>query len=73
MFFYIPTVYCFLPETAGRTLEAMDFLFASNSWFTWEEERVYREKMEELETRLQSRKVEEKEVAVAGKEQAESV
>lgn len=57
MFLYIPIVYCFLPETAGRTLEAMDFLFASESWFTWEEEKVYRQKMEELESRLQQNKV----------------
>ncbi|KAG9253154.1 general substrate transporter [Emericellopsis atlantica] len=66
MFFYIPVVYCFLPETAGRTLEAMDFLFASDSWFTWEEEKVYRQKMEELETRLQSRKVDEKDMVMTG-------
>lgn len=56
MFFYIPIVYCFLPETAGRTLEAMDFLFASESWFTWEEEKVYRQKMNELESRMHQRK-----------------
>lgn len=73
MFFYIPTVYCFLPETSGRTLEAMDFLFASRSWFTWEEEKVYRLKMEELEARLQSRKVNEKNVVMASREQDESV
>lgn len=49
MIAYIPIIYCFFPETAGRTLEAMDFLFASKSPFTWDEEKEFKKRMEELE------------------------
>ena len=35
---YRPLVYCFLPESCGRTSEAMDFLLASKSPFAWKEE-----------------------------------
>lgn len=52
MFAYIPIIYCFFPETAGRTLEAMDFLFASKSPFTWDEEAEFQKRMAELEDRL---------------------
>ena len=45
---YIPMVYCFLPETAGRSLEAIDHLFASKSPFTWNEEKEFRLRMESL-------------------------
>lgn len=45
MFAYIPLVYCFLPETAGRTLEQMDYLFASKSAFTWNEEKEFERRM----------------------------
>lgn len=74
MFFYIPIVYCFLPETAGRSLEAIDFLFASESWFTWEEEKVYRQKMEELESRLHEGKTRDSvEVSEQSEENLEKV
>jgi MFS family permease len=53
MFAYIPIIYCFFPETAGRTLEAMDFLFASESLFTWHEEAEFAKRMAELESRVQ--------------------
>lgn len=53
MFAYIPIIYCFFPETAGRTLEAMDFLFASKSPFTWEEEKEFQKRVGELEARVQ--------------------
>ena len=52
MFSYIPLVYCFLPETAGRTLEAIDFLFATDSWFTWNEEAEYRKRLAEFDNRV---------------------
>ena len=52
MFSYIPLVYCFLPETAGRTLEAIDFLFATDSWFTWDEEAEYRKRIAEFESQV---------------------
>ena len=42
---YIPIIYTFFPETAGRTLEEIDFLFANKSMVTWNEE-------EEFETRM---------------------
>lgn len=45
MFAYVPLVYCFLPETAGRTLEQMDYLFASKSAFTWNEEKEFEKRM----------------------------
>ncbi|KAH0434453.1 general substrate transporter, partial [Aureobasidium melanogenum] len=52
MLCYIPLVYCFLPETCGRTLEAMDFLFASKSPFTWDEEREFSIRMDVLQSQL---------------------
>ena len=53
MFAYIPIIYCFFPETAGRTLEAIDFLFASKSLFTWDEEAEFKKRIAELESRVQ--------------------
>lgn len=37
-FISIPIVWAFYPETANRTLEEIDLLFASKSIFTWDEE-----------------------------------
>lgn len=54
MFAYIPVIYCFFPETAGRTLEAMDFLFASKSPFTWHEEAEFEKRIAELESRVRA-------------------
>ncbi|PKX89066.1 uncharacterized protein P174DRAFT_507884 [Aspergillus novofumigatus IBT 16806] len=45
MFAYIPIIYCFFPETAGRILEQIDFLFASKSPFVWEEEKKFAKRM----------------------------
>ncbi|KAH6621593.1 general substrate transporter [Chaetomium sp. MPI-SDFR-AT-0129] len=56
MFAYIPVVYCFFPETAGRTLEAIDFLFASESPFTWEEEKEFAKRVAELDSRVEGEK-----------------
>ena len=36
---YPVLIWAFYPETAKRTLETMDFLFASQRPFAWEEER----------------------------------
>lgn len=44
-------MYCFLPETSGRSLEAIDFLFASDSPFVWNEEAEFKKRMAELEQR----------------------
>lgn len=38
---YIPIVYCFYPETARRPLEAMEFLFHSDSVFAWNAEKEF--------------------------------
>lgn len=58
MFAYIPIIYCFFPETAGRTLEQMDFLFASKSPFTWDEEREFAKRMAQFEAEIQKIEVE---------------
>jgi hypothetical protein len=52
MFTYIPLVCCFLPETAGRTLEEVDYLFASKSPFTWDEEKEFEKRTALLHERL---------------------
>lgn len=49
---YIPLTYVFVPETAGRSLEQIDFLFASKSPFTWKEEREFETRNELLQQRL---------------------
>lgn len=49
---YIPLTYIFVPETAGRSLEQIDFLFASKSPFTWKEEEEFEKRMEVLQARL---------------------
>ncbi|OAA61818.1 major facilitator superfamily transporter sugar [Niveomyces insectorum RCEF 264] len=40
---WIPIVYLFYPETAGRSLESIDALFSTSSPFNWEMEKAYRE------------------------------
>ncbi|KAK7445732.1 hypothetical protein VKT23_014727 [Stygiomarasmius scandens] len=50
-FLSIPMVWALYPETANRTLEEINLLFASSSPFTWEEERNFaRLKKEMAET-----------------------
>ncbi|KAK3372580.1 general substrate transporter [Podospora didyma] len=39
---WIPIVYLFYPETAGRSLESIDALFATDSPFNWAMEKHYR-------------------------------
>lgn len=39
----IGIVYCFYPETACRTLEEIDLLFASKTPFVWETEKRFKE------------------------------
>lgn len=50
---YIPIVYTFFPETSGRTLEAIDFLFASKSPFTWDEEKEFRLRVALLDDQIE--------------------
>ncbi|KAB5571735.1 major facilitator superfamily transporter sugar [Coniochaeta sp. 2T2.1] len=40
---WIPVVFLFYPETAGRTLESIDALFSTASPFNWNMEKAYRE------------------------------
>lgn len=42
-FLSIPMVWALYPETANRTLEEIDLLFASKSPFAWDEERHFKE------------------------------
>jgi hypothetical protein len=63
MFFYIPIIYCFFPETAGRTLEQIDFLFASNSPFVWDEEKEFAKRMTQFNAEIQKMEVENGEFA----------
>lgn len=37
----VPMVWAFYPESSQRTLEDMDLLFASDSWFVWDAERTF--------------------------------
>ncbi|KAL8792196.1 MAG: hypothetical protein Q9195_005218 [Heterodermia aff. obscurata] len=37
----LPIVWAFYPESNQRTLEEMDLLFATPSWWNWEAERTY--------------------------------
>lgn len=67
MLSYIPLVYCFVPETAGRSLETIDFLFASKSWLVWNGEKEYRKRVDEFENRVgQVMKLESKQVSSVG-------
>lgn len=43
MFANAVAVFCFYPEVACRTLEEIDFLFASKSPFVWATEKRFRE------------------------------
>jgi hypothetical protein len=38
---WIPVVYLFYPETAGRSLESIEALFSSRSPFSWHMEHAY--------------------------------
>ena len=40
-------VWAFYPETNQRTLEEMNLVFASDSWFNWEAEKNYKILVEE--------------------------
>ncbi|BFZ64125.1 hypothetical protein YB2330_005264 [Saitoella coloradoensis] len=55
MFAWIPVIYVFFPETAKRSLESVDMLFASKSPFTWDEEKEYARRVEELRIRMAER------------------
>ncbi|KAJ5865276.1 uncharacterized protein N7529_007192 [Penicillium soppii] len=58
MFLYIPLIYCFFPETAGRTLEQIDFLFASKSVFVWDEEKEFAKRMTHFNAEIQKMELE---------------
>ncbi|KAF4981125.1 hypothetical protein F66182_17181, partial [Fusarium sp. NRRL 66182] len=46
---WIAVIFCFFPETAGRSLESIDLLFRSNSWFVWRNEKDYERMVREHE------------------------
>ncbi|KIK66531.1 hypothetical protein GYMLUDRAFT_257775 [Collybiopsis luxurians FD-317 M1] len=48
-FLTIPMVWALYPETANRTLEEMDLLFASKSPFVWDEEKTFRRLKAEMQ------------------------
>jgi hypothetical protein len=58
MLVYIPIIYCFFPETAGRTLEQIDFLFASKSPFVWDEEKEFAKRMDHFNAEIQKMEIE---------------
>lgn len=58
MLTYIPIVYCFFPETAGRTLEQIDFLFSSKSPFVWDEEEEFAKHMVDFNAEIQKIEIE---------------
>ena len=41
---WIGIVWLFFPETSKRSLESIDLLFRSNSWFVWRNEREFAER-----------------------------
>jgi MFS family permease len=45
-FIGLAMVWAFYPESARRTLEEMDMLFASDSWFVWDAEREFKRQIE---------------------------
>jgi hypothetical protein len=51
----IPIIYCFYPETNQRSLESLDFLFASKLPFVWNEEREFANRIGELESAVEAR------------------
>jgi hypothetical protein len=46
---WIPVVYLFCPETAGRSLESIEALFSTNNPFNWHMEKAYRDQGELLD------------------------
>jgi hypothetical protein len=52
MLSYVPLVYYFVPETAGRSLETIDFLFASSSWFVSNGEKEYQKRLETFQNQV---------------------
>ena len=58
MLAYIPIIYCFFPETSGRTLEQIDFLFASKSPFVWDEEEEFAKRMVHFNAEIQKMELE---------------
>ena len=60
-FLSIPLVWAFYPETANRTLEEVDLLFASESWWAWDEEQTFQ--------RLKAQKAEQRALPLEGASQ----
>ena len=69
--FAVAFVYCFYPETACRTLEEIDLLFASKNPFVWETEKRFQElKLEHADLGLaREGGIREKSVGAAGVEE----
>lgn len=48
---WIPTVFLFYPETAGRSLESIEALFSTDSPFNWRMEQAYRNRGELVDSK----------------------
>ena len=55
-FLTIPIVWAFYPESNQRTLEEMDLLFATNSWWNWDAESTFARLREENPELVQAAK-----------------
>ena len=63
----IPVVWALYPESNQRTLEEMDLLFASNSWWNWDAEKEYARLKQENPDLVQAAQRHESVVSMSGR------